>query len=246
MTVDEAISTNETILNADQETTTRFSSAEWFEKVQKMTVLIAGIGGIGSWLALLVSRMRPKTLLLMDSDRVEKKNLAGQLYSIKDVYSTKVQALSNMIGNYSDYYNVMAIAENFTEESEAYDIMICGFDNMAARKLYFRKWKEHVEKQEDKSKCLFIDGRLNAEKFQVISIVGDDSYSIERYENEFLFDDSAVEEPLCSLKQTTYCAAMIASYMCNVLVNFACNSVARPVVFFQEYDASFMGLKQIV
>jgi pyoverdine/dityrosine biosynthesis protein Dit1 len=91
---------------------------------------------------------------------------------------------------------------------------------------------------------LFIDGRLNAEKFQVISITGEDYYNMKKYIKEFLFADTAVTDALCSYKQTTYCAAMIASLMCNVFVNFMCNSDARPVIFFQEYDAEIMSLKQ--
>ena len=182
----------------------------------------------------------------MDNDTVETVNMSGQLYRTSDIGKLKVDALSDTLKEYSAFYNVMSIGSLFTEESEAYDIMICGFDNMEARKLYFRKWFDRVKSKpvNERSKCLFIDGRLNAEKFQVISITGTDYYGMKKYVTEFLFDDSEVGEAPCSFKQTTYCAAMIGAFMCNTLVNFECHSVARPVLFFQEYDAETMSLRQ--
>lgn len=243
--IDQMIQENQNA-ESTQDTTVRFSSAEWFNAIQQSTILIAGVGGIGSWLALLISRMKPHNILLMDADIVETANMSGQLYCTSDIDKLKVDALSETLRNYSAYYNVMAIGSMFTEESEAYDIMICGFDNMEARKLYFYKWFERVKNKpiKERKKCLFIDGRLNAEKFQVISIVGTDYYGMKKYIQEFLFDDSEVDEAPCSFKQTTYCAAMISSIMCNVLVNFMSNSYARPVILFQEYDAETMSLKQ--
>lgn len=243
--IDQMIQENQNA-ESTQETTARFSSAEWFDAMQQSTILIAGVGGIGSWLALLISRMRPRNILLMDGDMVETVNMSGQLYRTSDIGKLKVDALSDTLKEYSAYYNVMSIGSMFTEESEAYDIMICGFDNMEARKLYFRKWFDRVKSKPmaERGKCIFIDGRLNAEKFQVISITGTDYYGMKKYIQEFLFDDSEVDEAPCSFKQTTYCAAMICSVMCNVLVNFMSNSYARPVLLFQEYDAETMSLRQ--
>lgn len=235
------------VSTTSEETTTRFKGAPWYEEIQKYSILIAGIGGIGSWTALLISRMRPKNLLLMDNDSVEIGNLSGQLYSIKDVDISKVDALSNTIRDYSMYNNTMAIKEPFTQDSEPYDIMICGFDNMDARKLYFKKWLQRVKSKskDERSNCLFIDGRLNAEKFQVFSITGDNYYAMNKYASEYLFDDADVPNLICSYKQTSYCAAMIGSFICNILVNFACHNYdERPVLFFQEFDAETISLKQ--
>ena len=243
--IDRMIEDNQNV-ESSQETAARFSSAEWFNAMQQSTILIAGVGGIGSWVALLISRMRPRNILLMDADSVETVNMSGQLYRTSDIGSLKVDALTDTIRDYSAYYNIMSIGSMFTEESEAYDIMICGFDNMEARKLYFRKWFDRVKSKpkEERDRCIFIDGRLNAEKFQIISIVGTDYYGMKKYIQEFLFDDSEVDEAPCSFKQTTYCAAMISSMICNVLVNFISKSYARPVILFQEYDAETMSLKQ--
>lgn len=75
--------------------------------------------------------------------------------------------------------------------------------------------------------------------------MGDDEYNINRYNNEFLFSDAEADETICSYKQTTFCANMIASYMVNLFVNFCANEVGgcRDLPFFTEYNAILMYLK---
>lgn len=240
------IPTNSATLLVD-EATSRFSSAIWYENIQKKTVILAGIGGIGSWAALLLARLKPASMFIYDNDTVEAVNMSGQLYGQSDLGRPKVSALAGMIRNYANYGSVFAISERFTEESEASDIMICGFDNMAARKLFFNKWLSHVQSkpEEERKNCLFIDGRLDAEMFQIFCIRGDDNYNIDRYEGEFLFSDAEADETICSYKQTTFCANMIASYMVNLFVNFCANEVGayRDLPFLTTYNAETMYLK---
>lgn len=242
------IPTNSATLLVD-EATSRFSSAIWYENIQKKTVILAGVGGIGSHLGFLLARMKPASMFIYDNDIVEAANMSGQLYGQSDLGRPKVSALAEMIRNYADYSSVFAISERFTEESEASDIMICGFDNMTARKLFFNKWVNHVQSkpEEERKNCLFIDGRLDAEMFQILCIRGDDNYNISRYNNEFLFSDAEADETICSYKQTTFCANMIASYMVNLFVNFCANQceplIDRDLPFLTTYNAETMYLK---
>ena len=242
------IPTNSATLLVD-EATSRFSSAIWYENIQKKTVILAGVGGIGSYVGFLLARMKPASMFIYDDDIVEAVNMSGQLYGQSDLGRPKVSALAEMIRNYAGYSSVFAISERFTDESEASDIMICGFDNMAARKLFFNKWVSHVQSkpEEERKNCLFIDGRLAAEEFQVLCIKGDDEYNINRYNNEFLFSDAEAEETVCSYKQTTFCANMIASCMVNLFVNFCANQceplIDRDLPFLTTYNAETMYLK---
>ena len=242
------IPTNSATLLVD-EATSRFSSAIWYENIQKKTVILAGVGGIGSYVGFLLARMKPASMFIYDDDIVEAVNMSGQLYSQSDLGRLKVSALAEMIRNYAGYSSVFAISERFTDESEASDIMICGFDNMTARKLFFNKWLSHVQSkpEEERKNCLFIDGRLAAEEFQVLCIKGDDEYNINRYSNEYLFSDAEADETVCSYKQTTFCANMIASYMVNLFVNFCANQceplIDRDLPFLTTYNAETMYLK---
>lgn len=233
------------------ETTSRFSGAIWYEEIQKQAVTLAGVGGVGSYVGFLLGRLKPKRLIIYDPDRVETVNMSGQLYGQTDVGNYKSVALSIMIRNYANYNNIVALNDRFDANSEATDIMICGFDNMEARKVFYERWKQRVLSyptgSNDRKKCLFIDGRLAAEEFQVLSIQGNDDRAMKEYEDKWLFSDVEAEETICSYKQTTFMANMIASVMVNIFVNFVANQcnpiIDRDVPFFISYDASTMFTK---
>lgn len=231
------------------ESTSRFSSAIWYEAIQRKTVILAGVGGIGSYVGFLLARMKPAALFIYDPDVVETVNMSGQLYSREDVGNPKVSALSGMISKYCDYNSVFAVPERFDESNDASDIMICGFDNMAARKTFFNKWLDHVRSKSEveRANCLYIDGRLAAEEFQVLCIKGDDEFNINRYEKEFLFSDIEADATVCSYKQTTFMANMIASVMVNLFVNFVANQceplIDRDLPFYTTYSAETMYYK---
>lgn len=230
--------------------TSRFSSAIWYNKVQEKVITIAGLGGIGSYVYYLLTRMQPSFITIYDPDVVEAVNMSGQLYSKEDLGKYKTQAMLDMAHNYSNYYKTSAFAEPFTSISSATSIMICGFDNMEARKVFFNSWRKYVELRpaSEQKHCLFIDGRLAAEEFQVFCIRGDDKYNINRYANEFLFSDSEADETICSYKQTSFMANMIGSIIINLFVNFCANDLEdeekplleRDLPFLTTYDASSM------
>ena len=231
------------------EATSRFSGAIWYSAIQSKTITLAGVGGIGSYVGFLLARLKPAGLYLYDPDIVEQANMSGQLYGSGDLGQAKVSSLHRMLQVYANYYNSVAYQERFTAESEATDIMICGFDNMEARSLFFDKWLEHVgnKPEGERSKCLFIDGRLAAEEFQVFAIQGNDERAIVEYKNRWLFSDAAADETICSYKQTTFMANMIASVMVNLFVNFVANEcnpiIDRDVPFMTQYSADTMYFK---
>lgn len=231
------------------ESTTRFSGAEWFNEIQKQRIIVGGCGGIGSNLVFQLARMVPANITIYDDDNVELVNMAGQLYSYLDVGKAKVNAMANMILKYTATRQVNAIREKFTDTTEAGNIMMCGFDNMRARKTFFNSWYDYVSKKsmEKRAKCLLLDGRLSMNELQIFCIKGDDEYNINRYQSEFLFSDYEAEQTVCSMKQTTYLACMIGSLMVNLFTNFVANSL-NPIIpydlpFFTEYDAQNMLFK---
>lgn len=231
------------------ESTTRFSGAEWFNEIQKARIIVAGIGGIGSNVAFQLARMIPANLTLYDDDNVEMVNMAGQLFSSNNIGESKVNAIANMIYDYTSMRQVLAIKDKFTSDKEPGDIMICGFDNMRARRTFFNSWYNHIsaKSENERTKCLYLDGRLSIDTLQILCIRGDDQYNIERYEKEFLFADYEADATVCSMKQTTYLACMIGSLMVNLFTNFIANSL-NPIIpydlpFFTEYDAQNMLFK---
>ncbi|MGN1294929.1 MAG: hypothetical protein ACI4U5_00840, partial [Bacilli bacterium] len=119
-------------------------------------------------------------------------------------------------------YSTYGINGLLKNDSIVQKILICGFDNMNSRKTAFEVWKGSISAS-NPQEYLFIDGRLNAEEFQIFCIRGDDDYNINRYSKEFLFDDNEVQDAPCSYKQTSYCASMIASFITNLFVNHVHN-----------------------
>ena len=97
------------------------------------------------------------------------------------------------------------------------------FDNMKARKEVFMAWKSKIDKlpQNEAYKAIFIDGRLEAEFFQIYCVTPS---RIKRYE-ETLFEDADVAETACSVKQTSHVAAMIGSFMTTFFTNHLTNIV---------------------
>lgn len=242
------IPTNSDSLKVD-ETTSRFSGAIWYDAIRTKIITLAGVGGIGSYVGFLLGRVKPYSLTIYDPDIVEIANLSGQLYGKSNIGNPKAYELAKMIRDYSDYHNMIVYKERFTMESPATDIMICGFDNMEARETFFNVWSTHVASctPEERKKCLFIDGRLAAEEFQVITIQGDDERALLRYSSEWLFSDAEADATVCSYKQTTFMANMIASIMVNTFVNFVANEcnpiMPRDVPFLVSYSADTMFFK---
>ena len=234
-----------------KEETSRFKSADWFSSMTYKNIIIAGIGGIGSFASFFIARLSPYRIFLYDDDLVELANLSGQLYSCDSVDHYKSDVMRSFIEKMCNYNSVFSINEKFTEKTMPGSIMICGFDNMKARKTFFKSWKNNVNNTPNicKKDCLFIDGRLNAEEFQVFCIRGDDEYNINRYENEYLFEDTEADSTICSYKQTTYCSGMIGSIIANLLVNFVSNSasedknIGRCLPFKTYYNAPLLYLK---
>ena len=115
----------------------RFQGAMWFDAVQQLRVTIAGLGGIGSWTALLLSRLNVENIRLIDPDNVEEVNMAGQLYRSSHIGSSKVNSTTFNIQEFSNYYKVDYQTRRIEECNLYHNILICGFDNMTARKNAF-------------------------------------------------------------------------------------------------------------
>lgn len=247
----ELIPVNSTVLEIN-EFTSRFNGAVWMEKMQNIDLVLAGVGGIGSWTGLLLSRFNPGTMTIYDDDTIEASNISGQFYNIIDNGDKKVHSLMRAMTRYSGYFNCNSIGSFFTEDSRTEKVMICGFDNMKARKTFYNAWKDRVTNDSiledfNPKEYLFIDGRLSAEEFQIFCIRGDDSYYMEKYEQEYLFSDEEAEPTLCSYKQTSFMSNMIAGFISNLFVNFVTNlcdvPLERELPFITSYQAEYLILK---
>lgn len=253
---EEAVATEPMLQSVElrEDDSLRFSGAEWFNEIQNKGVSIIGLGGIGSWLALFMSRLKLAYIYGMDMDRVERVNLAGQLYPTNSVGEKKTEAIRRVIYQFNESRpSIYMTSLEFTADTNIPIVstytsvknMMLGLDSITARRTVFNKWKQSVSGESEE--FIFIDGRLTADKWQIFAIPSKDKKKMEEYEKEWLFPQSEAQALPCSFKQTTYMAAMIASYMCNLFVNFIAEST-KPLVpysipFMTEFDAQTLELK---
>lgn len=248
----------------------RFRGAEWFKAAQNDVALV-GAGGLGSNIAVSLCRvLGDHKLNIFDSDKVEQKNLAGQNFGVSDIGCLKAATVEYQCKNFNPYLQVDAMNNFNLNVTCTYPIMITGLDNMAARQLVFSKWTQYVDgikeyikstnENESEStieyyknilkKCLLIDARLSAEKWQILCINPNNENALKEYEDHWLFSDDEAQEDVCSYKQTAFAAQMCAGYVTNLYVNFCSNlnkeendPLRRYVPFLTEYDATQMILR---
>lgn len=190
-------------------TTSRFSSIPWYKETR--TITIGGAGTIGSWTAFLLMRSNDHNIEIVDDDKVESHNLAGQFFNVKDIDAFKAEAVKNHIVAFNPdvTHLIYPSIARVDESSEVNTICISGFDNMKARATMFDLWC----KKEDRE--VFIDGRMAIETFEVFFVKKGEE---EKY-RKTLFDDSKLPDPICSLKSTSHTGAIIGSIIVGMLNN---------------------------
>lgn len=217
---------------------TRFKDASWFDqeyfKKSIGSVIIGGAGGIGSWLTLFLSRIG-LDIVLYDFDKYELHNIGGQLFNISNVGNYKTESTKKLVEQLGCINTVDCDNNKITEEyGMVSKFCFSAFDNMEARKILFNKWLKNYSNDKD---AIFIDGRLLAENLQIFCVTTNEK-DIELYKEQ-LFDDSEVEDAICSMKQTSHVAAMISSLMTsfftNHLSNIINNNRHRKVPFYHEH-----------
>lgn len=216
----------------------RLKGADWFPLAYKKEIFILGQGGIGSWASLFYSRIGC-SIHSYDMDKFEEHNMTGQFVTSTHTGKAKVDAVADLVKLFSPDATIYGYNTPYTEDCPTGDVVICGFDNMKARKVAFLKWADYVmKKAPDRSKCFFQDGRLLAETLQIFNIPGDDTEKMKQYYKEYLFDDAEVDEVDCTFKQTSHCAGMIASHMVGFFTNWLSKSHSgafRSVPFLYQY-----------
>lgn len=108
------------------------------EKVKKARVAVAGLGGLGSNIALSLARTGVGTLHLVDFDVVEPSNLNRQQYRISHLGLAKAEALKQEIAEVNPFVRVEAETLRVTEENAPAlfkeDPIVCeAFDNPEAK-----------------------------------------------------------------------------------------------------------------
>ena len=209
----------------------RFQGLDWYSQDNAPVVVVGGAGGIGSWLSFFLARAN-FNVTLSDFDTVEEHNIGGQLFKKNQIGMYKAEAVGRNVSEFSTN-TINAQIVKITEETATHEFMFSAFDNMDARRAMFKVWKRSWNSM---NRPIFIDGRLNAEQFQIFCVTPENA---DEYERMHLFNDSEVEDAPCSAQQTTHTAAMIAGHMVGFFTNHITNinlrEEVREIPFMYEY-----------
>lgn len=221
----------------------RFKDAPWIN--EHPSILIAGLGGIGSNTAYCLTKTVNADYFFVDFDRVDYLNVGSQFFGASDVGKLKVDAVQDTMKHFlrDQCPQIDSLAATITPNVEIPDeitVYISAFDNMKARKALFELWKKNPYRE------LFIDGRLRANYYQVFTVIPGRE---EEYEKT-LFEDSEADDGMCTFKQTTYFGMLIGARITHMVVNFLSNRAMKedihslPFMIEEAGDAVWINIKQ--
>ncbi|MCR5101871.1 MAG: sulfur carrier protein ThiS adenylyltransferase ThiF [Butyrivibrio sp.] len=110
----------------------RFSK-EMQEKLRNARVAVAGLGGLGSNIAVALARSGVGHMLLVDFDRVDTTNLNRQAYGISQLGKPKTQAILEVLAEINPYLDIRCSLTKVTEKNaielfKEYPIVCEAFD----------------------------------------------------------------------------------------------------------------------
>lgn len=87
------------------------------EKLKNGRVAIAGLGGLGSNIAVMLARIGIGKLLLVDFDKVEPSNLNRQYYDLSHIGMKKTEALKSQIDKINPFVEIETCNEKVEEDN---------------------------------------------------------------------------------------------------------------------------------
>lgn len=112
------------------------------------TVGIAGVGGLGSHVAMALGRMGVGKMILVDFDVVEPSNLNRQAYFVSHLGMAKVEAMADLVRQINPYVKI-EIHQLMIEENqvvglfETCDVVVEAFDNPKAKAMLVETLLSH-------------------------------------------------------------------------------------------------------
>ncbi|MBE6051382.1 MAG: sulfur carrier protein ThiS adenylyltransferase ThiF [Clostridium sp.] len=127
----------------------RFSK-EIYEKLKNAKVAVAGLGGIGSHIAVNLARSGVGKIHLVDFDRVDLTNLNRQAYTIEHLGRLKTEALREILLKINPYLDITIETVKVTEDNvlsifKDYPIVCEAFDNPDNKALLVNNLLEHYK-----------------------------------------------------------------------------------------------------
>ena len=126
------------IMNERYSRTIKLIGEEGLDRLRKSSVLIMGVGGVGSYAAEAAARSGIGNITLMDGDTVQLSNLNRQLVALTSTLGrNKAEVMAERIKDIDPQTEVTAVARFYIEDDEldltAYDWIIDAIDDVNAK-----------------------------------------------------------------------------------------------------------------
>jgi sulfur carrier protein ThiS adenylyltransferase len=120
-------------------------------RMKKSLVGIAGLGGLGSAVAIALARVGIGTLILVDFDLVEPSNLNRQHYAVEHIGLAKVDAMTRILADINPYLNIVTHRvildrDNIPRFFQKADIIVECFDRPEAKVMIMQTVAEALPK----------------------------------------------------------------------------------------------------
>ena len=116
-----------------------YRSSDAFKKMQEAKVCVCGVGALGSNLVNVLLRQGIHNITVIDMDRVEEKNVATQVYTLRDVGQKKTRALQSLMHQATkkviEPIDKQLRANNASKMLKGHDLVIDVFDNWESREI---------------------------------------------------------------------------------------------------------------
>jgi molybdopterin/thiamine biosynthesis adenylyltransferase len=179
----------------------------------RLSVSIIGCGGIGAATALAISKMGVPYVTLIDDDVVSEANLPTQLHKLSALGMPKVQAVAEMIAEFSDDLAVVDTQQRRIDGSEPLSdqVIISCVDSIQAR--------QDIWKSVQAGKCqLYLESRMGAEEFQLHCVDPKDAAWYDKFINSQ--SDADILDAPCTSKATFFCGMLAAASISAVVKAF--------------------------
>lgn len=180
------------------------------EKNLGTEITVIGAGAIGSMTTLLLAKSGFSNIRVYDADNVDAVNINSQFYRISDIGRKKVDALKDIVREFSGV-EINAIPEFWNGETH-FGIVVIAVDSMKVRKAIY---SAHYSKAFN---TWLIDSRMGAETFLIYTY---HSMRESKYSNSLYSDEESLQEP-CTAKATSYCAGILAGHVAATVKALVC------------------------
>ncbi|MFA5088171.1 MAG: sulfur carrier protein ThiS adenylyltransferase ThiF [Candidatus Omnitrophota bacterium] len=200
-------------MNRFEEGLLTYLDAEQLKIIQGIKIGIGGAGGLGSTVAVLLTRTGFKNIEIVDKDTIEPSNLNRQQYFLSDIGSVKVAALKNLLLKINPDIHILDRHTSWSDETgeqffRGCDFIVEAFDQV--------DWKyKFVEYYRSKTRTL-ISGNGMAGLSSTHPIL------VKKMGNVYFVGDGQTETdeqhpPLAP--RVTLCAAHIAQIILNLTLS---------------------------